>query len=246
MESITLLLTKIKKNDPYWYIKYGLKKGTFFMETTVNVSATSSTQQSPENAAVAQAIAQYRAIAKQYGRFFSEQIYTIVGTNPDLKWKEDVINDKNTLRKEITVFIIKPIDITGIKFLPKDFDGQPKIMLNPESNDPNLVFNLVPPELAKATRETIADCISRIGKKGSKPVFFSAEELPMLNELLGLHNSSVCTFYEDLARKYTKLSGTVRGMMEEQERMRIEYMRQCGVTPNTTEEVELNINIEQQ
>lgn len=215
------------------------------MEVQVTAS-TNGAQTNPEANIASQILARYRAVAKQYGRFFSEQIYTIVGTNPDLKYKEDVLNDKNTLRKEVTVFLIKPIDITGLKFLPKDFDGEPKIMLNPESNDPNLVFNLVPPQLAKATRDTIADCISRIGKKGGKPIFFSAEELPMLNELLALHNTSVCTFYEELARKYTKLSGTVRSMQEEQERMQVEYARQCGVEPQNSEEVNLNINIEQQ
>ena len=118
------------------------------MEVQVTAS-TNSAQTNPEANIASQILARYRAVAKQYGRFFSEQIYTIVGTNPDLKYKEDVLNDKNTLRKEVTVFLIKPIDITGLKFLPKDFDGEPKIMLNPESNDPNLVFNLVPPQLAR-------------------------------------------------------------------------------------------------
>ena len=124
------------------------QKGNIFMEVQVTAS-TNSAQTNPEANIASQILARYRAVAKQYGRFFSEQIYTIVGTNPDLKYKEDVLNDKNTLRKEVTVFLIKPIDITGLKFLPKDFDGEPKIMLNPESNDPNLVFNLVPPQLLK-------------------------------------------------------------------------------------------------
>ena len=52
----------------------------------------------------AQVMARYRATANEYGRFFGEQIYTVVATNPDLKWKEDVLNDKNTLRKEVNVF----------------------------------------------------------------------------------------------------------------------------------------------
>mgnify|MGYP000053749006 FL=1 len=88
----------------------------------------------------AQVMARYRATAKEYGRFFGEQIYTVVATNPDLKWKEDVLNDKNTLRKEVNVFIVKAIDILDVKFIAKDLDGEPKIMLNPDDNDPNLVF----------------------------------------------------------------------------------------------------------
>ena len=44
----------------------------------------------------AQVMARYRATTKEYGRFFGEQIYTVVATNPDLKRKEDVLNDKNT------------------------------------------------------------------------------------------------------------------------------------------------------
>lgn len=88
--------------------------------------------------------------------------------------------------------------------------------------------------------------LAGLERKVDKPIFFSAEELPMLNELLALHNTSICTFYEELARKYTKLSGTVRSMQEEQERMQVEYARQCGVEPQNSEEVNLNINIEQQ
>ena len=107
----------------------------------------------------AQVMARYRATAKEYGRFFGEQIYTVVATNPDLKWKEDVLNDKNTLRKEVNVFIVKAIDILDVKFIAKDLDGEPKIMLNPDDNDPNLVFPLVKPDFSKADRKSVAECI---------------------------------------------------------------------------------------
>jgi hypothetical protein len=90
----------------------------------------------------AQVMARYRATAKEYGRFFGEQIYTVVATNPDLKWKEDVLNDKNTLRKEVNVFIVKAIDILDVKFIAKDLDGEPKIMLNPDDNDPRAWLNV--------------------------------------------------------------------------------------------------------
>ena len=192
----------------------------------------------------AQVMARYRATAKEYGRFFGEQIYTVVATNPDLKWKEDVLNDKNTLRKEINVFIIKAIDILDVKFIAKDLDGEPKIMLNPDDNDPNLVFPLVKPDFSKADRKSVAECIERIGKKNSKPMFFAAEELPMLNDMLKIHNKGVLNSYEDLSRKFIRLSETVRDMMDQSDRMQLEYQRQCGVVTDETE-VTLQVNLEE-
>lgn len=192
----------------------------------------------------AQVMARYRATAKEYGRFFGEQIYTVVATNPDLKWKEDVLNDKNTLRKEVNVFIVKAIDILDVKFIAKDLDGEPKIMLNPDDNDPNLVFPLVKPDFSKADRKSVAECIERIGKKNSKPMFFAAEELPMLNDMLKIHNKGILNFYEDLSRKFIRLSETVRDMMDQSDRMQLEYQRQCGVVTNETE-VTLQVNLEE-
>lgn len=192
----------------------------------------------------AQVMARYRATAKEYGRFFGEQIYTVVATNPDLKWKEDVLNDKNTLRKEVNVFIVKAIDILDVKFIAKDLDGEPKIMLNPDDNDPNLVFPLVKPEFSKADRKSVAECIERIGKKNSKPMFFAAEELPMLNDMLKIHNKGILNFYEDLSRKFIRLSETVRDMMDQSDRMQLEYQRQCGVVTDETE-VTFQVNLEE-
>ena len=192
----------------------------------------------------AQIMARYRATAKEYGRFFGEQIYTVVATNPDLKWKEDVLNDKNTLRKEVNVFIVKAIDILDVKFIAKDLDGEPKIMLNPDDNDPNLVFPLVKPDFSKADRKSVAECIERIGKKNSKPMFFAAEELPMLNDMLKIHNKGILNFYEDLSRKFIRLSETVRDMMDQSDRMQLEYQRQCGVVTDETE-VTLQVNLEE-
>ena len=192
----------------------------------------------------AQVMARYRATAKEYGRFFGEQIYTVVATNPDLKWKEDVLNDKNTLRKEVNVFIVKAIDILDVKFIAKDLDGEPKIMLNPDDNDPNLVFPLVKPDFSKADRKSVAECIERIGKKNSKPMFFAAEDLPMLNDMLKIHNKGILNFYEDLSRKFIRLSETVRDMMDQSDRMQLEYQRQCGVVTDETE-VTLQVNLEE-
>lgn len=192
----------------------------------------------------AQVMARYRATAKEYGRFFGEQIYTVIATNPDLKWKEDVLNDKNTLRKEVNVFIVKAIDILDVKFIAKDLDGEPKIMLNPDDNDPNLVFPLVKPDFSKADRKSVAECIERIGKKNSKPMFFAAEELSMLNDMLKIHNKGILNFYEDLSRKFIRLSETVRDTMDQSDRMQLEYQRQCGVVTDEVE-VTLQVNLEE-
>lgn len=194
-----------------------------------------------EQLIAAQTLARYRATAQEYGRFFGAQIFTIITTNPDLKWKEDVLADKNVLRKEVPVFLIKPIDVMTVGFLPKDLDGEPKIVLNEKSNDPNLVFPLVKPDFTKATRETVRDCIDRIGKKGSKPLFFAAEELPMLNDLLKVHNNAVINFYEENSMKFLKLAETVRNMVDQSDRLQSEYLRQCGVSE---ENVNISVNIE--
>lgn len=213
------------------------QKGNNYMEQSVNVEVTSQDITS-------QLLAKYRATAKPYGRYFGEQIFTIIATNPDLKWKEDVAMDKNVLRKEVNVLVVKPIDISGVEFLPKDFDGNPKIVLNPKLNDPTLVFDLVPPEFKKATRENVADCIDRIGKKNSKPIFFSAEELPALNSYLRIHNQSVLSFYEEQSRKFMKLSETVRGIMDQADRLQSDYLRQCGVDTSETE-VTVKVTLEE-
>ncbi|MGM9531867.1 hypothetical protein, partial [Intestinibacter sp.] len=115
------------------------------------------------NLSAKSAIATYRKAAQAYGPYFGQVLLTVVTTNPDLKWKEDCVNGKQTLRNEVKAFVIKAIDIVGIKFIEKDLDGYPKIVLNPESNDPNLTFPVSVPEFPKATRETVMDCIDRIG-----------------------------------------------------------------------------------
>lgn len=189
-------------------------------------------------------MAKYRQTAQKYGPFFGQQLFTIVAQSPDLKWKEDVMANKNTLRQEVKAYLLKAIDVKSVALLERDIDNRPKIVLNEKDNDPALVFELADPDFTKATRESIREAIDRLGKPGSKPMFFTAEELPMLNELLKLPNQSVLTFYEDLARKYMQLAETVRGYMEMNERMQIEYMQQCGIQPNTDVQVEVHTTVE--
>ena len=124
----------------------------------------------------AQILARYRQTAQKFGPFFGQQIFTIVAQTPDLKWKEDVATGKNTFRQEVKAYILKAIDVESVSLLEKDVDGRPKIILNEKKNDPSLVFELADPEFTKATRQNVIECIERLSKPGSKPMFFTAEE----------------------------------------------------------------------
>lgn len=188
-----------------------------------------------------QLLARYRQTAQKFGPYFGQQIFTVISTNPDLRWKEDTIAGMNTLRQEVKVFLIKAIDVKSVKFLEEDLDGNPKIVLNEESNDPNLVFPLTEPDFSKATRATVKDCVDRLSKLNSKPMFFAAEELPMLNDLLKISNQSALTFFEDQSRKNMKLAECVRDIMDSSDRTQTEYLRQCGVNPNVDTTIRVQV-----
>ena len=183
----------------------------------------------------AQILARYRQTDQKFGPFFGQQIFTIVAQTPDLKWKEDVATGKNTFRQEVKAYILKAIDVESVSLLEKDVDGRPKIILNEKKNDPSLVFELADPEFTKATRQNVIECIERLSKPGSKPMFFTAEELPMLNDLTKLSNQSVLNFYEEMTRKCMQLAETVRSYMDMNQRMQVEYLRQCGLDNQETE-----------
>ena len=131
----------------------------------------------------AQILARYRQTAQKFGPFFGQQIFTIVAQTPDLKWKEDVATGKNTFRQEVKAYILKAIDVESVSLLEKDVDGRPKIILNEKKNDPSLVFELADAEFTKATRQNVIECIERLSKPGSKPMFFTGEDLPLLTHL---------------------------------------------------------------
>lgn len=194
----------------------------------------------------AQVLARYRQTAQKFGPFFGQQIFTIIAQTPDLKWKEDVALGKNTLRQEVKAFVLKAIDVKSVSLLEKDVDGRPKIVLNEKDNDPALVFELGDPEFTKATRQNVIECIERLSKPGSKPMFFTAEELPMLNDLSKLSNQSVLNFYEELSRKAMKLAETVRGYIDMNERLQVEYLRQCGLTDSSNTEIHVTATVTEQ
>lgn len=190
-----------------------------------------------------QLLGRHRQIIAEYGQFFGKKIFTIEKTNPDLKWKGDTIEGKNTLRNEVSVFVLKGIDIKSVSFTEKDLDGQPKIIFNPEDNDDTLVFPVVKPDFVKATRETVRECVERLSKSNSKPMFFKESELPELVKLLRVTNQAVLEFYEEQSRKFLNLSQTVRGMMDAADRYQAEYLRECGINESETE-VTVQVSVE--
>lgn len=193
------------------------------------------------NGNLAAVMAQNRKVAQKYGQFFGKMLFSIQVTNPDLKWKEDCLAGRQTLRNEVKAFIIKGIDISGVAVLEKDLDGYPKIILNKGTKD-EIIFPMAEPDFTKATRENVAEAIERACKPNSKPMFFSSEDLPTLTELVRMSNQSALDTYEKQAQKMVKLAETVRGMMDAADRMQAEYMRQCGI--DTTDVVEVNVSVE--
>lgn len=196
------------------------------------------------NSAICKEMAHSRKIVQKYGQYFGQMLFTIIAVNPDIKYKEDIVADRNTLRKEVYAYLVKAIDIKSIEFAAKDLDGQPKIIINKEDNDPNLVFPIVEPEFTKATRQNVSECIERACRPNSTPMFFAASELPMLTELLKSANQGAMKFYDDMAKKMTKLFSVVASYQDQTERLKNDYLRQCGVEDTTTE-VHATITIEE-
>lgn len=191
----------------------------------------------------AQIMSQNRQLAqKYYGPLFGKQIFTIVAVNPDPKWKENTMNGINDFRFEIKGYIIKAIDVMSVCIVPKDLDQRPKIGINVgiEGVEP-MMFEIAEPDFSKATREAVTEAIERLGKPGSKPMFFSAEDLPNLDKLVEVANNGSIAAYEDMARKCMNLSKTVRGYSENNRRIYTNYMRECGVNSS---EIEVNVHIE--
>lgn len=198
-----------------------------------------------KNGTAAQELARSRQIVQSYGKYFGTQLYTVQSYNPDLGWKEDVANDKNTLRKPVNVFVIKAIDIKSIAFIERDLDDMPKIVINKEDNDPSLVFPLVPPAFKEATRANIQECIDQYVKNGT-PIFFPVSEREALNQHLKVINTTALRFFEELSRKYMALSQTVRDVMDQADAAQIEYMRQCGIPNDEIEKIEMSVTVKEE
>ena len=185
-------------------------------------------------------LANNRKIAQKYGPYFGQMLFTLVSTNPDLKWKEDCIAGRQTLRNEVKAFVIKGIDVCSVSICNKDIDGNPKIVLNKDTEN-EMVCPMAEPEFTKATRENVAEAIERAGKTSSKPMFFSAADLPELIKLVRTSNQMALDTYEKMAQKMLKLAETTNGIIEAGDRLQAEYLRQCGVN---TSEVDVHLTVE--
>lgn len=186
-------------------------------------------------------LANNRKIAQKYGPYFGQMLFTIIATNPDLKWKEDCIAGRQTLRNEVKAFVIKGIDVCSVSICKKDIDGNPKIVLN-EGTENEMLFPMAEPEFTKATRENVVEAVERAGKTSSKPMFFSAADLPELIKLVKASNQAALDTYEKMAHKMLKLVETTNGIIEAGNRLQTEYLRQCGVNLNETE-VHLTVEV---
>ena len=183
-----------------------------------------------------------RRILQMYGPYFAQQLFTVRMTNPDLKYKEDLLADKNVLRRPTMVYVIEPVDISAMRFVERDVDGNPKIIFNDGvKNAKPIVFPVEPPKFCKATRESLAECIDNLNKNNAKPIFFSAADLTDLVDLVRDANQSVLNFYNDMSRKFLQLSETISGMMDANERMKNDYFAQCRLTEDN---IEINISVE--
>lgn len=180
-----------------------------------------------------------RKVLMMYGQYYAQQLFTVRTTNPDLKYKEDVMNGKNTLRYPVSAFVVEPVDISSIEFLEKDVDGNPKVIFNSKSKNP-LVFPVEPPQFCKATRETIADCIEALQKNNAKPMFFAAQDLDALIDIVNNMNQTSLDFYNEMSRKCLRLSETLSGMMDANTRVKNSYYAQCGIVED---EIELRANV---
>lgn len=187
-------------------------------------------------------IGQHRPEIQQYGKFFGQQLFTVIKVNPDPKFKEDMLKGLNGLRIEIPAYLVKAVDVKSIEILDKDVDGRAKIMIN--GGKDGLVFELVNPEFTKATRENIAKCIENLSKPNNKPMFFAAEDLTVLSELVAIANQDTLKQYEEFARKFMSLSETVRGYMNANERIKTDYLRQCGVQDEA--DVTISVTVQEQ
>lgn len=196
-------------------------------------------QKLPSN--LAQLTAQNRQILQKF-QVFGKQLYTIIAVNPDPKWKEETMQGVNTFRNEVKAYIIKAIDIYNVGILEKDLDQRPKVIINNglEGIEP-ILFELAEPDFKPATRANVIECIERIGKPGSKPMFFSVEDLPTLDKLVEESNIAVVGMYEDFTRKCMSLAKTVRGYCDQNKRIYQDYLRQCGINNGETE---INIHME--
>lgn len=211
-------------------INHGVKKGDHMENNKVNAKAA--------------ILGRNRRIAQAYGPYFGQQLYTIVQQCPDLKHKEDYAKGVNVLRYEPTAFLIKAIDVTDVKFIESDLDGRPKIVFNDDAENPaeRLSFECVEPKFEKATRKTVMDAIESMKKSNSIPIFFAAEELPTLKELVTQANIGKISELDAICRRYMQCADVVREYNNATERLYHDYYQQCGIT--NMETVEVNVNVE--
>lgn len=202
------------------------------MEFNVNGGSTSSILD-----AVA---AQQRKVLSEYGKYFGTQLHTIVSYNPDLTYNEDVMNDINTLRRPMEIYIVKSINVIGVELIEGiDANHPAKIRFNGKAD---LQFDVVPPTFKEVNTATVREAIEAFKLKKA-PIFFPSSQLLQLTQEVNGTNEETMRQFENLSKKYLGLAGTTRSIIEETTRKRDEYMKQIGVNKD---EVEIHVKVEKQ
>jgi len=181
-------------------------------------------------------IAKSRQILGAFGQYWGKQLYSVEVSSLDADYNEDVANNKNTLRKPLRFYVIKTYNILGGE-LTTDANGEPVIQFN---GDSDLRFPLLPPQFVKAQTSTVADAVAAWENK--KSIIFFDERIPLQKEVNAL-NKGVQKIAEDLAKKYTRLSGVIVDVMRMEESASREYFQQCGIDAETGEKLIIEVTV---
>ena len=73
-------------------------------------------------------------------------------------------------------------------------------------------------------------------------MFFAASDLPLLTDHVRIANQTALNTYEEQARKMAQLAQCVRDMVDANDKLKSDYLRQCGVSEPT---VSVNIRVEE-
>lgn len=179
---------------------------------------------SPEEAKLRAIAAQNRTVLRQYKEYFCDQLFTVISWNPDLTYKEDKMNGKNTFIRENFLYKIEAIDVIGLN-LVNDLNGNPKVEFNGRAD---LRYDIVPPTFAEVSCATVKDAVDAyINKKA--PIFFPPSQYAKLVAEVTGANEGTMRFYEEQAKKALNLAKTSRDVNEATQRAYEDYLRQLGI-----------------
>lgn len=191
---------------------------------------------SPEEAKLRAVAAQNRSILRQYKEYFCDQLFTVISWNPDLTYKEDVMNGKNTFMRENLLYKVEAIDVIGMN-LVCDLNGTPKVEFNGRAD---LRYDIVPPTFAEVSCATVKDAVDAYNNKKA-PIFFPPSQYAKLVAEVTGANEGTMRFYEEQAKKALNLAKVARDVNETTQRSYEEYLRQLGINKNDAATVRVTL-----